>query len=125
VVKSSVESNLKEQFKSYSEAAAENVMVCPSEGLTDPATLKKVVKSVVQEEDRSKNVIIFGLLERKDEKVDERVQEVFQELGLKPTLHASRVGKIVQGSQSARSSVQCPTEKDYINHYFICYQVGH
>ena len=32
VVKPSVESNLKEQFKSYSEAAAENVMVCPSEG---------------------------------------------------------------------------------------------
>ena len=59
---------MKEQFKSYSEAAAENVMVCPSEGLTDPATLKKVVKSVVQEEDRSRNVIIFGLPERKDER---------------------------------------------------------
>ena len=48
VVKSSVESNLKEQFKSYSEAAAENVMVCQADSLTDPATLKKVVKSVVQ-----------------------------------------------------------------------------
>ena len=48
VVKSSVESNLKEQFKSYREAAAENVMVCQADSLTDPATLKKVVKSVVQ-----------------------------------------------------------------------------
>ena len=41
VVKSSVESNLKEQFKSYSEAAAENVMVCQADSLADPATLKK------------------------------------------------------------------------------------
>ena len=94
VVKSSVESNLKEQFKSYSEAAAANVMVCqPESSLTDPATLKKVVKSVVQEEDRSRNVVIFGLPEKKGENIEDRVQEVFQEIGLKPTLQASRVGK--------------------------------
>ena len=118
VVKSSVESNLKEQFKSYSEAAAENVMVCPSEGLTDPATLKKVVKSVVQEEDRSRNVIIFGLPERKDEKVDERVQEVFQELGLKPTLHASRVGKIVQGKSKRPVKVSLSSSSNV--HQILC-----
>ena len=69
VVKTSVENNLKEQFKTYSEAAAENVMVCPSDGLADPATLKKVVKTVVEEEDRTRNVIIFGLTEEKDENV--------------------------------------------------------
>jgi hypothetical protein len=58
-VKSSVESNLKEQFKSYGEAVAENMMVCPSDGLADPVTLKRFVKSVVQEEDRRRNVIVF------------------------------------------------------------------
>ena len=42
-------------------------MVCPSDGLADPATLKKVVKSVVQEEDRTRNAIIFGLAEEKNE----------------------------------------------------------
>ena len=89
VVKSSVENNLKEQFKSYSEAAAENVMVCKSDSLSDPATLKKVVKSVVQEEDRSRNVVIFGLTEKKEENVEERVKEVFEVIGLKPPLHAS------------------------------------
>ena len=94
VVKSSVESNLKEQFKSYSEAAAENVMVCQADSLADPATLKKMVKSVVQEEDRSRNVVIFGLPEQKNENVEARVQEVFQEIGLKPTLQATRGGKI-------------------------------
>jgi hypothetical protein len=37
----------------------ESIMVCPNstEGLANPDTLKKVVKSVVQEEDRSRNVI--------------------------------------------------------------------
>jgi hypothetical protein len=93
VVKTSVESNLKEQFKSYSEAAAENVMVCSTDGLADQKTLKKVVKSVVEEEDRSRNVIIFGLPEEKQEIVCERVQDIFKEIGLKPTLQASRVGK--------------------------------
>ena len=37
VVKSSVESNLKEQFKSFSEVVAVNVMVCPTECFADPA----------------------------------------------------------------------------------------
>ena len=46
VVQTSVDSNLKEQFKSYSEAAAVNVVVCHADTLTGPATLKKVVKSV-------------------------------------------------------------------------------
>ena len=55
--------------------------------------MKKVVKSVVEEEDRSRNVVIFGLPEKKEENIEERVQEVFKEIGLKPTLQASRVGK--------------------------------
>ena len=58
------------------------------------------MKSVVQEEDRSRNVMVFGLPERKDEKLEERLQEVFQEIGLKPTLQASRVGKINQGKSN-------------------------
>ena len=52
-VKSSVETNLKEQFRSYSDAVEKNGIVCPTEGLTDPATLKKLVKSVVHEEETS------------------------------------------------------------------------
>ena len=94
VVETSVESNLKEQFKSCSAAAAANVMVCQTDtdGLSNPATLRKVVKSVVQEENRSKNVIIFGLQERNGENIEERVEEIFQDIGLKPKLQAVRVG---------------------------------
>ena len=71
-------------------------MVCSSEGLADQKTLKKVVKSVVEEEDRSRNVIIFGLPEEKEENVCDQVQDIFEEIGLKPTLQASRVGKTTE-----------------------------
>ena len=118
VVKSSVESNLKEQFKSYSEAAAENVMVCQADSLAVPATLKKVVKSVVQEEDRSRNVVIFGLPEQRDENVEERVQEVFQEIGLKPTLQATRVGKIRK--DNAKRPVQVSLSSHSVVHQVLC-----
>ena len=109
VVKASVASNLKEQFKSYSDAVAENVMVCSTEGLTDPKTLKNVVKSVVQEEDRSRNVIIFGLPEEKNENDESRVQEIFEEIGQKPTLEASRVGKSSKdnGKRPVKVSLSC------------------
>ena len=118
VVKSSVESNLKEQFKSYSEAAAENVMVCQADSLADPATLKKMVKSVVQEEDRSRNVVIFGLPEQKNENVEARVQEVFQEIGLKPTLQATRVGKIRK--DNAKRPVQVSLSSHSVVHQVLC-----
>ena len=52
-------------------------MVCPNGDLAELVTLKKVVKSVVQGEERRRNVIIFGLIEQKDNNVEERVQEVF------------------------------------------------
>ena len=45
--------------------------------------MKKVVKTVVEEEYRTRNVIKFGLTEEKDENVSEQVQEIFAEIGLK------------------------------------------
>ena len=110
--------NLKEQFKSYSKAAAENVMVCQADSLANPATQKKMVKSVVQEEDRSRNVVIFGLPEQKDENVEERVQEVFQEIGLKPTLQATRVGKIRK--DNAKRPVQVSLSSHSVVHQVLC-----
>ena len=55
--------------------------------------MKKVVKTVAEEEYRTRNVIKFGLTEEKDENVSEQVQEIFAEIGLKLFLQASRAGK--------------------------------
>ena len=65
-MKTSVASNMKQHFKSYSDAVAQNVMVCFTEGLADPTTLKNVGKSVVQEEYRIRNVLILELPEENE-----------------------------------------------------------
>jgi hypothetical protein len=78
---------------SYSEATAENFMVCPCCGLAKPATLKEIVKSVVDEEDRTRNVIALGSVEGENKNVSEQVQEISAEIGLKAVLQAHRVSK--------------------------------
>ena len=89
VVKDTVES----QFKSYSDTVQENVKVCQPESSVTAETLKEVVKSVVQAEDRSKNIMIFGLPEDSSKDLNKTVKELFEEIGLKPAMELSRVGK--------------------------------
>jgi len=97
-VKTTVEDSVKEQFKSYSDAVQENVMVCqPQTETVAPEVLKQVVQSVVQQEDRSRNLMIFGLSEKENEDVTEQVKQVFQEIGIKPAImEVSRVGKSIK-----------------------------
>ena len=94
-VKTTVEDSVKEQFKSYSDVVQENVMVCqPQTESVDPVVLKQVVQSVVQQEDRSRNLMVFGLPEAENENPTERIQEVFQGIGIKPAImEVSRVGR--------------------------------
>ena len=94
-VKTTVEESVKEQFKSYSDVVQENVMVCqPQTESIDPVVLKQVVQSVVQQEDRSRNLMVFGLPEAENENPTERIQEVFQGIGIKPAImEVSRVGR--------------------------------
>ena len=92
-VPTAVQTSIGSQFKSYRDAVQENVVVCKSDGIA-PKTLRTVVKSVVREEDRTRNVIMFGLEEKKNEDVGALVHEVMEEIGLKPTLEVSRIGKI-------------------------------
>ena len=78
------------QLKTYSDAVQESGS--KSANLLDQNTLKSVVKDVVAEEDRSKNVIVFGIPEEPAEQISEKVAEVLQELGEKPRLEAARIG---------------------------------
>ena len=94
-VQTAVKTTVEEQFKSYSDTVQENVMVCKPEVQSfTPEVLKSVVKSVVEEEDRSRNVMVFGIEEVENEELTERVQEVFQEIGVRPKMEVSRMGKI-------------------------------
>ena len=92
-VQTVVKDTVVSQFKSYSDTVQENVMVCQPESSVTAETLKEVVKSVVQAEDRSKNIMIFGLPEDSSKDLNKTVEELFEEIGLKPAMELSRVGK--------------------------------
>ena len=73
-------------MKSYSDIVAKK-----SSG--ESVTLKKI-KTVVQDivEDRSKNIMIFGLRETAGEDLHSKVNEVFEEINMKPIFKSDRVG---------------------------------
>ena len=88
-VETSLVDTVKTELQSYSSAVQktpQNEQVFSSEALT------RVVRNVVEEEDRSRNVVIFGLNEEDDEKLNERVAEVFESIGQKPRAETCRVG---------------------------------
>ena len=69
VVKSSVANSVKEEFKSYSS-------VVSSSQPTVPVICPEALKSIVAEEDRSRNFLVFGLLEKEGEGVENGIIEV-------------------------------------------------
>ena len=90
-VVSSVSDTVKTQFQSYSDAV-KGAGNQTGSSLLDQNTLKTVVKNVVEEEDRSKNFLIFGLPEDPKEQISSKVNEVLEELGEKPKVEAVRIG---------------------------------
>ena len=60
--------------------------------------LQNAVKTVIEEEDRAKNVIIFGLAEVENEVLEDKVGAVIEELGEKLKLECSRIGKKKPGN---------------------------
>ncbi len=85
-VQETVQTTVQQEVKSYSAA----VVSAPA---ISAESLKQAVKNAISEEDRTKNVMIFGLQEDDDEKLENKVNEIFQELGEKPKHTASRVGR--------------------------------
>ena len=118
-VKTTVEDSVKEQFKSYSDAVQENVMVCQPDGPSfTPEVLKKVVQSVVRQEDRSRNLMVFGIPEKEKENLTELVQDVFQEIGIKPSIETvSRVGKV--GKEKTKRPVKVTLSSPSVGHQIL------
>ena len=93
-VTSSVHESVKQELKSYSKVAATQRETASTQVMSvTPETLKTVVRSVVELEDRSRNVMLFGVAEEDDEKICEKVGEIFESLGQKPQFDAHRVGR--------------------------------
>ena len=68
------------KIKSYSQAVASS---SPKVSLT-PETLKNTVKDVAEERGRSRNLMVFGLVEEEEEDIVSKLGDVFEELREKP-----------------------------------------
>ena len=90
-VEKTVHSTVEREIKSYSEAVSN---CSTSQPVVTPEKLKHAIKSAIKEEDRSRNVIVFGLLDEEKEQVEEKVSELFADLGEKPRIQASRIGRM-------------------------------
>ncbi len=88
-VQSTVQTTVQQEIKTYSAA----VHASSTTPVFSPDSLKKVVKSAIKEEDRSRNVLVFGLAEEEGEKIEDKISDLFSELGEKPRVAASRLGK--------------------------------
>ena len=95
----SVESCVKEEMKSYSSVVQQSL---PKDPAIKPDILREVVKNVVQEEDRSHSIMIFGLPDESDEDTDNKVKAVLETIGQKCKFEASRLGKF-KGRDSSRA----------------------
>ena len=79
----------------------------PTKQVISSETLKSVVKRVVEEEDRSRNVIVFGLSEGSDSDLIDTVSEIFQNIGQKPKIvEACRIGRTFKGNSVTARSVK-------------------
>ena len=83
-VKSTVQSEMKSISSNISKTCTARMT---------PKTIEAAVQKVADKEERSKNVIIYGLKEEKEEKLKNRVEEVLAEIGEKPLVKdCCRVG---------------------------------
>lgn len=88
---------VKAELKLYSSVANNNIPTTASVPKTSStAQLRRVVKATVEEEERSRNVVIFGLQENTDQLVENTeslVTETCEQVGEKPrVLSCSRIG---------------------------------
>ena len=81
----SIGDSVQTQLKSYSEAIQGQASSNCSK-LFNSNVIKTVVKDVVAEKDRSRNLPIFGVPEESEveEQISENVGKVLEELGVKP-----------------------------------------
>ena len=109
----SVQSTVKSELQSWSDVVKRNT-VQPAATLT-PAKLKDAVRSAVEEEDRSRNFVIFTKNEEVDEDIAQAVAGVLEDMNERPrVIECRRIGKIQHGK--ARPIKVKLTSSDVVSH---------
>ena len=94
-VKTSVKDTVQAEFLSYSEVVQKQ----PAQTL-EHDVVKTLVKTVVEEEDRSRSILIFGLEDEVSEDLQKKCGDVFLEIGEQPRAEVSRLGKFITGGKA-------------------------
>jgi len=90
----SFKETIQKEVKSYAGVVASSCATALS-----PKKLQTVVKRIHDTEDRSRNIMIHGLVEKNGEDLKKSVSDIFSQLGEKPMFSIPcRVGKPVSGS---------------------------
>ena len=89
----------KQEIRSFSEV----LKSVPEKSALCVERLKTFVRSAISDDDKSRNLIIYGLKEENDEKLSEKVTFLFEKLGgIKPRVDACRIRKKSDGKLSRR-----------------------
>ena len=85
---------MKTELRSYCEAAKQGVA---SSSIT-AAQVKTAVKTVVAEEDRTKNIMLFGMAEEQEENLEVCAAAIFEQVQENPTIvDCHRIGRAKEG----------------------------
>ena len=88
-IKTTVQDTVETEIRSYSSVVTS---APPSSPLCEN-NLKTAVRTAIEEEDRSKNLVIYGLKEDTGEHLSEKVSSIFEALGEKPRVEVCRIGR--------------------------------
>ena len=94
---SNVQSTVQSEMKNYSAAVSKSCKTALA-----PKRIQAAVEKVAEKSDRSRNVIIYGVQEQKDEVLENRVNEILAEIDEKPRVqNCCRIG-LVKSEQNCR-----------------------
>ena len=108
-LQTAVVASVKTEMKSYSEAVKANQPSTASSAVISEDSMKSLVKQVVAEEDRSRNLMMFCLPESNDEQLSDKVTKVFGQLEEKPKIEACRLGKKSSSTRPVKVTLSSST----------------
>ena len=86
-------------IRSYSQALSRTIK--DSVPVLSEKTLKKVVQKAVTDDNRSRNVVVFGLADDASEDLDSKISDLFDDIEEKPSFEAVRIRRDNQTRQNS------------------------
>ncbi len=106
-----VQNTVQNEMKSYSSIVARSCSTALA-----PKKIEAAVRKVASKEDRSKNVIIYGVEETENEKLKEKIETVLEEIGEKPVVRDHcRVGLKKSDIKTPRPIKFTLSNSDHVN----------